>query len=121
MHYLLKEDLLKCEQFSKQARILGAYSIGTKEELASFITEKKSEYEKFYAKREELRKLVRRVMPEEKRTEIKEEIAELTRKLKHLRGELRLSADILERSDGIKEKLERIDKEQEQRKEERER
>ncbi len=121
VYYLLKEDLLKCEQFSKQARLLGTYSIGTKEELASFITEKKSEYEKFYAKREELRKLVRRVMPEEKRTEIKEEIAELTRKLKHLRGELRLSADILERSDGIKEKLERIDKEQEQRKEERER
>ena len=60
-------------------------------------------------------------MPEESRVEIKKEITEITGKLKALREEIKLSEDIRERSDTIKEKLEKIDKEQEQRKEVRER
>ena len=56
-------------------------------------------------------------MPEESRAEIKKVITELTEKLKALREEIKLSADIRERSDMLKEKIEKIDKEQEQRKE----
>ena len=59
-------------------------------------------------------------MPEESRAEIKKVITELTEKLKALREEIKLSADIRERSDMLKEKIEKIDKEQEQRKEVRE-
>ena len=121
VHYLLKDDLLKCEQYSKQARLLGAYHIETKEDLASFISDQNAEYEKLSARCDELRKIARRVMPEESRTEIKKEITELTEKLKALREEIKLSEDIRERSDTLKEKLEKIDKEQEQRKEIRER
>ena len=121
VHYLLKDDLLKCEQYSKQARLLGAYHIETKEDLASFISDQNAEYEKLSARCDELRKIARRVMPEESRTEIKKEITELTGKLKALREEIKLSEDIRERSDTLKEKLEKIDKEQEQRKEIRER
>ena len=50
-------------------------------------------------------------MPEERRTEIKKEITELTEKLKALREEIKLSADIRERSDTLKENLEKMDKE----------
>ena len=46
-------------------------------------------------------------------------ITELTEKLKALREEIKLSEDIRGRSDMLKEKIEKIDKEQEQRKEER--
>ena len=121
VHYLLKDDLLKCEQYSKQARLLGTHHIETKEDLAFFISDKNAEYEKLSARRDELRKVARRVMPEESRTEIKKEITELTGKLKVLREEIKLSEDIRERSDTLKEKLEKIDKEQEQRKAVRER
>ena len=117
VHYLLKDDLLKCEQYSKQARLLGTYHIETREDLASFISDKNAEYEKLFAKRDELRKIARRVMPEESRAEIKKEITKLTEKLKALREEIKLSGDIWERSDTLKENLEKIDKEQEQRKE----
>ena len=43
----------------------------------------------------------------------------ITEKLKALREEIKLSEDIRERSDKLKENIEKIDKEQEQRKEER--
>lgn len=119
VHYLLKDDLLKCEQYSKHARLLGEYQIETREDLASFILDKNAEYEKLFAERDELRKVARRVMPEESRAEIKKVITELTEKLKALRDEIKLSEDIRERSDMLKEKIEKIDKEQEQRKEER--
>ena len=56
-------------------------------------------------------------MPEESRAEIKNEITELAGKLKALREEIKLFEDIRERSDKLKENLEKIDKEQEQRKE----
>ena len=108
---------MRCEQYSKQARLLGEYQIETREDLASFILDKNAEYEKLFAERDELRKVARRVMPEESRAEIKKVITELTEKLKALREEIKLSADIRERSDMLKEKIEKIDKEQEQRKE----
>ena len=117
VHYLLKDDLLRCEQYSKQARLLGMYHIETKEDLVSFLSDKNAEYEKLFAKRDELRKIARRVMPEESRAEIKNEITELAGKLKALREEIKLFEDIRERSDKLKENLEKIDKEQEQRKE----
>ena len=117
VHYLLKDDLLRCEQYSKQARLLGTYQIETREDLAAFLSDKNAEYENLSARRDELRKIARRVMPEESRAEIKKEITELTEKLKALREEIKLSEDIQERSDTLKENLEKIDKEQEQRKE----
>ena len=117
VHYLLKDDILRCEQYSRQARLLGTYQIETREDLVSFLSEKNAEYENLFAKRDELRKIARRVMPEESRAEIKKEITELTGKLKALREEIKLSEDIRERSDTIKEKLKTMEKEQEQRKE----
>ena len=56
-------------------------------------------------------------MPEESRAEIKKVITELTEKLKASRDEIKLSEDIRERSDTLKENLEKMDKEQEQRRE----
>ena len=103
---------MKCEQYSKQARLLGTYHIETREDIASFISDKNAEYEKLFAKRDELRKSARRVMPEESRAEIKKMITELTEKLKALREEIKLSEDIRERSDKLKENLEKMDKEQ---------
>ena len=117
VHYLLKDDLLRCEQYSRQARLLGTYQIETREDLVSFLSEKNAEYENLFAKRDELRKIARRVMLEESRAEIKKEITVLTGKLKALREEIKLSEDIRERSDTIKEKLKTMEKEQEQRKE----
>ena len=77
-----------------------------------FLSDKNAEYENFSARRDELRKVARRVMPEESRAEIKKEITELTEKLKALREEIKLSEDIRERADKLKENLEKMDKEQ---------
>ena len=110
---------MKVDRHSKIVELIGKYQIETREDLASFLSDKNAEYEKLFAERDELRKVARRVMPEESRAEIKKVITELTEKLKALREEIKLSEDIRERSDTLKEKIEKIDKEQEQRKEER--
>ena len=63
------------------------------------------------ARREELRKLVKRSIPEEHREHAKAEITELTRQLKELRSQLRLCGDIRDRSGHVAEKLRAVDKE----------
>ena len=117
VHYLLRDELLRCEKYSKQARLLGEYHIDTKEELASFISEKSNELAELTDYRQELRKISRRVMPEDEREKIKHQISDLTDKLKKVREELKLGRDIDERSEAITEKLKQV-RDEEKRKEE---
>ena len=109
VHYLLKDELINCEKYSKQARLLGKYEIDTPDDLASFISEKKARISELTLKRDELRKIVRRVMPQDEKEHRKEGIREMTETLRKLRSEIRLAEDIERRSDDLQENLKRVE------------
>lgn len=117
VHYLLKADLIKCERYVKQIRLIGKYRINTRDELENFIFQKENEIGELTEKRAELRKRVRRALPEEAITQMKEQITELTKAIKSARDEVKLANDIEVRSENIKEKLDFVEKEREGKKE----
>ena len=117
VHYLLKDELMKCEKYSKQARLLGKCEIETEKELAFFIEKNEEKLRSLSSERDELRKISRRVMPEEERDKLKKQISEKTSEMKKLREEVKLCKDIETRSGVISEKLEKIRTEEERTKE----
>ena len=108
VHYYLRDDLLKCEKFSKQVRLLGKYQINTREELASFISRKEDELTKLSGSRDELRKVSRRVIPAEEKETLKLQISDVTKNMKVIREEIKLGKDIEVRSAELAERLEQV-------------
>ncbi len=108
---LFRDELLKCDHYAREARLLAGNKIETIEDLDGFVREKKTKMLELVGSREELRKAVRRKMPEDERTKIKERITELTSRLKDVRSDLALCEDIKERSGDMEEKIRTIDKE----------
>lgn len=113
VHYLLRDDLLKCEMFSQQARLLGKYNISTVDELSKHLESVEMKISRLTAERTELRKEIRRVIPEAQQEIYRQEISMITAELKELRQEKKLCEDIKDRSEKVEEKLKRIDKEKE--------
>jgi prefoldin subunit 5 len=69
------------------------------------------------ARRDELRRKARRVLPEEEITEIKDQIKALTSELKRLRREVKVCGQIRERSGHVRENLATIDRDRQKQKE----
>ena len=111
MHILLKEDLLKCEQYSEQAKLLSKYHVNTDEDLSLLMEKIEDKIVKLSADRNELRNVIRRVKPDIDVDEGKAEIAALTSEIKELRHELKVCGQVQERSGHVRENLEIIDKE----------
>ena len=111
LHIVLKEDLLKCDLYSEEAKFLVRHKIETDADLGSFVVGTKDTVEKLTGEREELRKMVKRNISELDRDAAREKIKELTDKLKVYRKDLRLAGDIGERSNGMEKNLETVDRE----------
>ena len=111
VHYLLKDELMYCEKYSQQARLLGKNDISSLEQLIVYRQEKDVLTEQLTADRDQLRKEIRRNIPEEMRNQKKEQITAITERLRDLRKEIKLCIDIEERSPVIEEKLRRIEEE----------
>lgn len=111
VHYLLQEDLLRCEMFSRQVRLLGKYQIDSKEELVTFIEDKEKQIKSLETERNNLRNMVRRVISESDEARCRSRIVEITETLKPMREEARLCNDILERHKKLEEKLEKVNEE----------
>lgn len=107
----LREDLLKCEKYTKQIRLLSEYGIHTDEELFSFLEQKEREKEDITERREILRKEYRRVLPESEKKKLKVQIAAFTSTLKDIRGEVRLAEDIKVSTESMAKKMEQIERE----------
>ena len=56
LHIVLKEDLLKCDQYSEQAKLLSRYHISTEEDLSSHHEQTVQRIEEVTARREDLRR-----------------------------------------------------------------
>ena len=112
VHNLLKDELMKMDEISRQTRFLCRENITTAEELQLSTEHRQLEVERLTKKRDELRKEIRRKIPVEQKELYREQISEITGQLKLLREELKLCEGIRQRSEEIREKLEVIDKEE---------
>ncbi|MDD4509309.1 MAG: relaxase/mobilization nuclease domain-containing protein [Oscillospiraceae bacterium] len=110
-HFLYREDLLKAEALSKEARLLSAHKIDTAEQLTAYQSGVDSEIGEVTERRKQLYRKLRTkpVMQDEaKQAEIKAQIAGLTGQLKTLRQEVKLCEDIAVRSGMMKEKTKTV-------------
>ena len=113
LHIVLKEDLLKCDQYSEQAKLICKYHVDTDKDLIALRLLLELKMKEYGAERDELRLKAKRVLPEAEIMEAKESVKELTSKMRELRHELKVVGEIRERSDHVRENLEIIDRERE--------
>lgn len=113
LHILLKEDLLKCDQYSEQAKLLSKYSISTDEDLSNLQDKLKEKITELSGERDELRRRSRRVLPESETEKAREDAKELTATIRELRHEVKLCDEVRERSGHVRENLEIIDRDRE--------
>lgn len=108
LHAVLKEELLKCDLYSEEAKFLARYNISTEEDLEKKMKSMMEDYSSISAQRSELRQKLRRKMPVEEEAQCREKVRELTAELKDTRKELKLCRDIRERSGQIERNLETV-------------
>ena len=111
LHILLKEDLLKCDQYSEQAKLLSKYQVSTNEELSVLMEMLEAEMGDLGRMRDEMRLVTKRSLPEAEIMKAREKVKELTSEIRRLRHELKVCGDIQERSGHVRENLEIIDRE----------
>ena len=117
LHILLKEDLLKCDQYSEQAKLLSKYHVNTDEDLSHLEENLKDKMESLGQERDDLRLKIKRVLPETEMAQTKESIRKLTMEIRGIRHELKVCAEIQERSDHVRENLEILDRDRQREKE----
>lgn len=113
VHYLYRDDLLKMEQISAEAKLLVRENISTEQELDAYKKRVQERMQSRLGERRTLQNLNRRVGAVDSEIEKrKEEIAKINEELKGLRKELRLCRGIESRSKTMEEKIEQEDQEQ---------
>ena len=111
LHILLKEDLLKCDQYSEQAKLLSRYHVDTEKDLSDLMENIGARMKELSSDRNEFRRMTRRVLPESEISDAKDRVKDLTAEIRELRHELKVCRDIQERSDHVRKNLAVIDKE----------
>ena len=111
LHILLKEDLLKCDQYSEQAKLLSRYHVDTEKDFSDLMENIGGRMKELSLDRDEQRRMTRRVLPESEISDAKDKVKVLTAEIRGLRHELKVCGDIQERSDHVRENLAAIDKE----------
>ena len=122
LHYLLKDDLMKMDELTKQVTLLGKHQIGTDEQLFSYKRSLEAEIKTLTADRTHLRNEIRKVdISDERLSAAKMKISAISERLKELRSEIKLCDGIAKRSGVIADNLSQVKAEEEksQRKESR--
>ena len=113
LHILLKEDLLKCDQYSEQAKLLSKYHVNTDEDLSQLMVMLEDKMQSVSEERDEMRKVTRRNIPIAQIDAARDKVTELTAEL---RKELKVCSQVQERSDHVRENLEIIDRDRQREK-----
>lgn len=111
LHFLLREDIVKMDEISEEAKLLARHHIDTDEQLLLYKSNLEGKLEALALKRDDLfhkRRTLSVKNNEEKRLEMQSRIDSLTNEIKTLRREVGLCEDIAVRSGVIKEKLKTI-------------
>lgn len=124
LHFLLREDLIKLENITQEARLLAVHHIDTAEQLSSYKNELETRIEDLSAQRKTLYRKQRTVTVQsdgEQMGKIKSSISSLSSELCQLRREVKLCSDIEVRSGVMLEHIQAVRQdEQSQRKEKQE-
>ena len=114
VHYLLRDDLMKLDELTAQTTLLGKNHIGTTEELFIYKQSVEDEIKSLTAERTHLRNETRKVnITDDQLSAAKNEISEISDRLKGLRKEVKLCDGIAQRSGEMKEHLEQVIAEEE--------
>lgn len=116
LHTLLKQDLIKLDQITQEARLLGRHRIDTAEQLSLYQSKVEREIEALTARRTELyrqRRTVAVMEDQAKAEELKAAIANISDELKALRKEVKYCENIAVRSGVIEERI-RLQREREE-------
>ena len=111
LHFLLREDLMKMDAISEEVRLLARHRIDTAEQLSSYRSELESKVETLTADRRRLYKKQRTVAvksDEALLSDVKAQIAVLSKELSTIRREVKLCDDIAIRSGVMKEKIKAV-------------
>ena len=108
LHYYFKEELLKIDELSEQTRLLGKHGIQTDEQLFNYKSSVENEIKTLTADRTHLRKKIRTKIDDVELSQAKEQISQITEKLRKLRKEVKLCNGIADRSGILKTHLEEV-------------
>jgi len=101
LHFLLREDLIKLDAITQEARLLGTNHIDTAQQLSSYKENLETRIDTVISQRKQLYRKQRTVAvktDEAASTKVRAEIDSLSRELKQLRWEVKLCNDIQVRS-----------------------
>ena len=110
LHIVLKEDLLKCDQYSEQAKLLAKYHVDTEEDLSRLMEKLDARIGSLTEERDELKRMTRRVLPEAEIEQARTDMKDRTSEIRELRHELRVCHDVQERSGHVRENLEIVER-----------
>lgn len=111
LHFLLREDLIKLEAITQEARLLGTHRIDTAQQLSSYKENLETRIDSLTLQRKQLYRKQRTVpvkTDEEAFAEVKAKIDSLSRELITLRREVKLCSDIQVRSGIMQEHIKTI-------------
>ena len=111
LHFLLREDLIKMERITQEARLLVRHRIDTAQQLSSYKGNLEMKIETLTAERKQLYRRQRTVAVKSDEvllSKVKSEISSLSKELSALRQEVRLCDDIAVRSGVIKETMKTV-------------
>ena len=111
IHFLLREDLMKLDNISREARLLCEHHIDTAEQLSSYMAGLETEIKSVSANRKQLykRSRIKAVTGDEsKLSAVKAEISTFSKRLNTLRQEVHLCEDIAVRSGVMQEKIKAV-------------
>ena len=124
LHFLLREDLIKLDAITQEARLLGTNHIDTAQQLSSYKETLETRINALTTQRKQLYRKQRTVAvksDEAVSTKVKAEIDSLSKELKQLRWEVKLCSDIEIRSGIMLEHIKTVrEDEKSQRKEQKE-
>lgn len=113
LHFLLREDLIKLDAITQEARLLAEHRIDTAEQLSSYNSELESRIAAVTSRRKQLYRKQRTVAvksDEVASAEVSTAIATLSKELSQLRREVKLCSDIAVRSGILPEHIQEIQK-----------
>lgn len=111
LNFLLREDLVKLDAISEEARLLARNHIDTAEQLSSYKEGLEAKIESLTADRKALHRKQRTVAvkaDEDRLSAVREQITAVSKELSALRKEVRLCDDIAIRSGVIREKIKAV-------------
>ena len=103
--FVLKEDLRKLDEFSRQTVLLMKHKIETPEQLAAFIASRESEIDRLCKERNRINNRLQRVISD-KAEELRGQRNALTNQITEMRKQLRTANGVIQRGEEVRKKME---------------